>query len=44
MPMHPDRPLVIKTGVQFTTKVRWVTAAAGEGGRAAWGRSLKMLL
>ncbi|KAI2666382.1 Signal transducer and activator of transcription 3 [Labeo rohita] len=22
MPMHPDRPLVIKTGVQFTTKVR----------------------
>uniref|UniRef100_A0A8C1ETS3 Signal transducer and activator of transcription n=1 Tax=Cyprinus carpio carpio TaxID=630221 RepID=A0A8C1ETS3_CYPCA len=24
MPMHPDRPLVIKTGVQFTTKVRWV--------------------
>lgn len=23
MPMHPDRPLVIKTGVQFTTKVRW---------------------
>lgn len=25
MPMHPDRPLVIKTGVQFTTKVRWVT-------------------
>lgn len=48
MPMHPDRPLVIKTGVQFTTKVRWVTAAVGEGGscagRAAWGRSLKMLL
>lgn len=26
MPMHPDRPLVIKTGVQFTTKVRWVSA------------------
>ena len=25
MPMHPDRPLVIKTGVQFTTKVRWAT-------------------
>ncbi|NWQ83667.1 STAT3 protein, partial [Columbina picui] len=24
MPMHPDRPLVIKTGVQFTTKVRCV--------------------
>lgn len=23
MPMHPDRPLVIKTGVQFTNKVRW---------------------
>uniref|UniRef100_A0A8B9LDQ5 Signal transducer and activator of transcription n=1 Tax=Astyanax mexicanus TaxID=7994 RepID=A0A8B9LDQ5_ASTMX len=22
MPMHPDRPLVIKTGVQFTNKVR----------------------
>lgn len=27
MPMHPDRPLVIKTGVQFTTKVRWVSLA-----------------
>lgn len=26
MPMHPDRPLVIKTGVQFTTKVRWAAA------------------
>lgn len=26
MPMHPDRPLVIKTGVQFTTKVRWAMA------------------
>lgn len=24
MPMHPDRPLVIKTGVQFTTKVRYL--------------------
>lgn len=23
MPMHPDRPLVIKTGVQFTNKVRY---------------------
>lgn len=26
MPMHPDRPLVIKTGVQFTTKVRWAVS------------------
>lgn len=28
MPMHPDRPLVIKTGVQFTTKVRLVAGCA----------------
>lgn len=26
MPMHPDRPLVIKTGVQFTNKVRYDVA------------------
>uniref|UniRef100_A0A672R2J8 Signal transducer and activator of transcription n=1 Tax=Sinocyclocheilus grahami TaxID=75366 RepID=A0A672R2J8_SINGR len=25
MPTHPQRPLVIKTGVQFTVKIRWVT-------------------
>jgi len=37
MPMHPDRPLVIKTGVQFTTKVRWV---AGPCDSAVQGRKL----
>lgn len=42
MPMHPDRPLVIKTGVQFTTKVRWVSVPSGEGGQC--GIDVKMLL
>ncbi len=23
MPTHPQRPLVIKTGIQFTVKIRW---------------------
>uniref|UniRef100_A0AAZ3Q8H0 STAT transcription factor protein interaction domain-containing protein n=1 Tax=Oncorhynchus tshawytscha TaxID=74940 RepID=A0AAZ3Q8H0_ONCTS len=23
MPTHPQRPLVLKTGVQFTVKIRW---------------------
>lgn len=43
MPMHPDRPLVIKTGVQFTTKVRWVTSPAGEGGELSREGSLGSL-
>lgn len=43
MPMHPDRPLVIKTGVQFTTKVRWVTSHAGEGGQLSRESSLGSL-
>ncbi len=33
MPMHPDRPLVIKTGVQFTTKVRWVLTEVSHKGK-----------
>ncbi len=33
MPMHPDRPLVIKTGVQFTTKVRWVHTEVSHKGK-----------
>lgn len=40
MPMHPDRPLVIKTGVQFTTKVRLVAGCLlqeGHGSRAGGG-------
>lgn len=39
MPMHPDRPLVIKTGVQFTTKVRSVAGSVlqeGDRSRAGW--------
>lgn len=47
MPMHPDRPLVIKTGVQFTTKVRLVAGCAPqERGTGAmqggiWGLSFR---
>lgn len=43
MPMHPDRPLVIKTGVQFTTKVRWVTSPTGEGGELSREGSVGLL-
>lgn len=39
MPMHPDRPLVIKTGVQFTTKVRWVAGPCDPTVLQAWERS-----
>uniref|UniRef100_A0A8C1SYT5 Signal transducer and activator of transcription n=1 Tax=Cyprinus carpio TaxID=7962 RepID=A0A8C1SYT5_CYPCA len=35
MPMHPDRPLVIKTGVQFTTKVRWVHTEVSHKGKTS---------
>lgn len=27
MPTHPQKPLIIKTGVQFTTKVRYCYAS-----------------
>lgn len=37
MPMHPDRPLVIKTGVQFTTKVRSVAGSVLQEGDRSRG-------
>lgn len=31
MPTHPQKPLIIKTGVQFTTKVRYGGVSAFRG-------------